>query len=123
MKKNSLKVKPLAKGIVFSIVITFILILIVTCICYWGNVSEKGLGVMLFFVSVLSVFISSMFLGRGVKEKGLIYGVLNGLGYFVVILVSSVCFSGKFNPSAQSVSMLMGSIFSGALGGIIGVNK
>ena len=123
MKKHNLNLKALSKGIVFSIVITFILILIVTCICYWGNISEKVLGMMLFGVSVLSVFISSIMLGRGVKEKGLIYGILNGLGYFLVILVAAVCFSGKFNPSAQSVSMLMGSVFAGALGAIIRVNK
>lgn len=123
MKKYNLKVKALAKGIVFSIIITFILILIVTCVCYWGNVSEKVLGVILFGISCVSVFVSSVLLGKGVKEKGLIYGILNGLGYFIVILVAAVCFSGKFNPSAQSISMLMGSVFSGALGGIIGVNK
>ncbi len=123
MKKYNLKVKALAKGIVFSIIITFILILIVTCVCYWGNVSEKVLGVILFGISSVSVFVSSVLLGKGVKEKGLIYGILNGLGYFIVILVAAVCFSGKFNPSAQSISMLMGAVFSGALGGIIGVNK
>ena len=123
MKKNSLKIKSLAKGIIFSIIITFILILIVTCICYWGNVSEKVLGVMLFGISCVSVFLSSILLGKSVKEKGLVYGILNGFGYFIVILASAVCFSGKFNPSAQSISMLMGSVFSGALGGIIGVNK
>lgn len=123
MKKYKLNAKALVKGIVFSIIITFILILIVTCICYWGNVSEKVLGVMLFGISALSVFISSVLLGKGVKEKGLIYGILNGLGYFIVILIAAVCFSGKFSPSAQSISMLMGTAFSGALGGIVGVNK
>ena len=89
MKKHNLNLKALSKGIVFSVVITFILILIVTCICYWGNISEKVLGMMLFGVSVLSVFISSIMLGKGVKEKGLIYGILNGLGYFLVILLKS----------------------------------
>lgn len=123
MKNNKLKFKPLIKGIVFSVILTFIFILIVTCICYWGNVSEKILGVILFLVSVMSVFISSIILGRGLKEKGLMYGALNGFGYFLVILSIAILVSGRFSPSIQSISMLMGSVFSGALGGIIGVNK
>ena len=122
-EKKKLNYIALLKGIIFSVFFSFVLILIITCICYWGNISEKLLGLMLFVTSSLSVFMSSLFMTRKIERAGLIYGTLNGLGYFFVILVAAICFSGKFTPSTQSITMLIGSILSGALGGIIGINR
>lgn len=122
-EKKKLNYIALLKGIIFSVFFSFVLILIITCICYWGNISEKLLGLMLFVTSALSVFMSSLFMTRKIERAGLIYGTLNGLGYFFVILVAAICFSGKFTPSTQSITMLIGSILSGALGGIIGINR
>ena len=122
-EKKKLNYIALLKGIIFSVFFSFVLILIITCICYWGNISEKLLGLMLFVTSALSVFMSSLFMTRKIERAGLIYGTLNGLGYFLVILVAAICFSGKFTPSTQSITMLIGSILSGALGGIIGINR
>ena len=122
-EKKKLNYIALLKGIVFSVFFSFVLILIITCICYWGNISEKLLGLMLFVTSALSVFMSSLFMTRKIERAGLIYGTLNGLGYFFVILVAAICFSGIFTPSTQSITMLIGSILSGALGGIIGINR
>ena len=111
------------KGIFFSIIFTSLLILIITAACYWGNISEKILSLMLFLASSISVFLSSLFILKNIKHTGLLYGTLNGLGYFIIILAASICVSGKFVPSAQSITMLIGSVLSGALGGVIGVNK
>ena len=122
-EKKKLNYMALVKGILFSIALTLILILIITCICYWGNISEKVLGLMLFAASAVSVFFSSVLMARSIKRTGFIYGLLNGLGYFIVILVASICFSGKFSPSTQVFTMLAGTLLAGALGGVIGVNK
>ncbi len=122
-EKSSLNYKALIKGILFSLLITVLLIVIITLICYFGNISEKVLGLMLFAASGISVFVSSLFLAKSVKKAGFIYGSLNGLGYFVLILAASICFSGKFSPSAQIFTMLAATFFSGALGGVIGINN
>ena len=122
-EKKKLNYITLLKGIIFSMIFSFILILIITCVCYWGNISEKLLGLMLFITSSFSVFMSSFFMTKKLERAGLIYGTLNGLGYFTVILVAAICFSGKFTPSTQSITMLIGSVFAGALGGIIGINR
>ena len=122
-EKKRLNYIALIKGILFSLILTLILILVVTLICYFGNISEKVLGLMLFAVSAVSVFLSSVFMAKSLKHSGLIYGVLNGLGYFLIILIASICFSGKFAPSIQSITMLIGSVLAGALGGVTGVNR
>ena len=122
-EKKKFNYMTLLKGMAISVIFSFILILIITCICYWGNISEKILGLMLFVTSALSVFISSLFMARKIERAGLIYGTLNGLGYFLIILVAAICFSGKFTPSTQSITMLIGSVLAGALGGIIGINR
>lgn len=122
-EKKKLQFTALFKGIAFSIAMTLILILVITCVCYWGNVSEKILGLMLFAASAVSVLFSSILMTKSIKHSGLIYGALNGLGYFIVIFVAAICFSGKFAPSAQSITMLAGAVLAGALGGVMGVNK
>lgn len=122
-EKKKVNYMALVKGILFSLAFTFILIVVITCICYFGNISEKLLGLLLFAASAISVFLSSMFMAKSIKQKGLMYGALNGLGYFIVILTASICFSGKFAPSSQSITMLIGTVLSGALGGVMGVNK
>lgn len=122
-EKNKPPISALVKGILFCIAMTVVLIILITCICYFGNISERLLGIMLFAASVISVFISSFFTARSIKHSGLIYGALNGLGYFAVIFTAAVCFSGKFSPSTQSITMLAGAILSGSLGGVLGVNK
>ena len=122
-EKKSLNYMALVKGLLSSILFTFIMILIITCVCYWGNVSEKLLGLLLFATSAVSVFLSSFLMARKLERAGLLYGSLNGLVYFLVILTAAICFSGKFTPSSQSITMLVGSVLSGALGGIIGINR
>lgn len=120
---KKLKIKPILKSILISLVITFIFVLLLTTLCYFGNVSEKLLGFLIFLASAVSVFLSCLFMAKGIGEKGLIYGALSGFGYFAIIFVASVCSSGCFTPSTQSITMLLGSVLSGALGGVVGVNR
>lgn len=122
-EKNKLQITALAKGVLTSIILSFILILIITFICYWGNISEKLLGFMLFLASGISVFISSIFIVKKIKHKGFIYGALNGFSYFILITLISVCFSGSFSPSTHVFTTLACAVLAGALGGIIGVNR
>ncbi len=120
--KNKLQLNSLIKSVLLSIILSLIFILIITFICYWGNISEKVLGFMLFLASAVSVFIGSIFLAKKVGRAGLVYGFLNGLTYFLLILLVSVCVSGNFSPSSQVFTTLAGALLSGALGGVIGVN-
>ncbi len=121
-ENKKLRIKPILKAVIGSMLLTFIFILIITAVCYFGNVSEKLLGFLIFAASAVSVFLSCLFMAKGVKEKGFLYGLLSGLGYFIIIFVASVCSSGQLTPSTQSVTMLAGALLAGALGGIIGVN-
>lgn len=121
-ENKKLKVRPILKSVAGALLMTFIFILIITAVCYFGNVSEKLLGFLIFSASAVSVFLSSLFMAKGIREKGFLYGLLTGLGYFIIIFVASVCTSGTFTPSVQCITMLFGSILTGALGGIIGVN-
>lgn len=122
-EKKRLNYIALAKGILMSVIFSFLLLLVITCICYWGNISEKVLGLLLFAVSAVSVFSSSVLIARKLEKRGLLFGILNGLAYFIAVLTAAICFSGKFAPSSQSITMLIGSVLSGALGGIVGINR
>ncbi len=118
---KKLKVKPILKAVALSLLLTFLFILIITAACYFGNISDKLLGFLIFAASAVSVFLSCLFMAKGVKQRGFLYGLTAGFGYFLVIFVASVATSGTFVPSAQSITILVGAMLSGALGGIAGV--
>lgn len=122
-ENKKLKIKPVLKAVFASLLLTFLFILIIAAVCRFGNVSEKMLGFLIFAASAVSVFLSCLLMTRGVSEKGFLYGLLSGLGYFIIIFVASVCTTGKFSPSMQSITMLFGALAAGMLGGIVGVNK
>ena len=71
---------------------------------------------------MVSILISSMLLLRKIKEKGLLYGALFGLIYFVIIyLVNVLSFNGFFVSNTLGIYFGI-CMLSGVIGGIIGVN-
>lgn len=123
VKKAKNGALSLCFGVAISVIITIALIFAIACICYFADVSERMIGIMLFSASAISVFLGGMLVSAKQKRAGLFFGAVTGLAYFAVIFAASVCISGVFSPSAQSITMLFGSLFSGALGGVVGVNR
>jgi len=61
--------------------------------------------------------------GMDIKKNGIINGMLVGLIYITVIYLLSSIVTGNFLLNITSIIMIITSVLTGALGGIIGVNK
>lgn len=118
-QKNSIKI---IKGSFISITISLILLLIMSMIYTYTNIAETNVTTLVMVISSVSIFIGSLISAKSINNNGLINGLNVGLIYMVSLyLISSILVSG-FSINIKTVIMLVISILSGIVGGIIGVN-
>lgn len=116
------KVINIFKGLGYAYIFTLIVILIYNALLTFTKLSADNTGLVVSIIMTFGSAFGGFYACKQIKEKGLIYGLLEGLLYigFLVILV----FLAKEN-FAFEVSVLYSVVLTtlaGGIGGIIGVN-
>lgn len=122
-EKIRINFRGIGKGIIFSILLTLILVVLIATVTYFVDVSDKIISIILFSVSVLSTLTGAFLVTKGIQENGLIHGMFVGLGYFIIILVLSVISNNGLHFNTNLLTMLLANIAGGMLGGILGINS
>lgn len=118
----SSKFSKIILGSIISFIISFALLLTISIILTYTNVSENIITVSVIVISALSVLIGSIVSALNINKNGILNGAFVGAIYMITIyLLSSILVSG-FEMNMQSAIMIVASIFTGMIGGIIGVN-
>lgn len=113
----------IAKGVIISLMTTFILLLILAGILTYTNVSETVISPVIIVITAISILIGSSIGNIKIRKNGLINGAIIGGTYiFIIYLISSIL-NWKFGLEIQSIIMIIIGMIFGILGGIIGVNK
>ena len=119
------------KGLGYAYIFTLIVILIYNALLTFTKISSDNMGMIVSIITIPGPVTDDGVVHRctnfgwgvfSVKEKGLIYGLLEGLLYIIFLIV--LVFLAKENFSFQ-ISMLYSVILTtlaGGIGGIIGVN-
>lgn len=110
------------KGSIFSIIISMLLLLIFAVILTYANVSESTIPTVIIMISNLSILCGSILCNRKIKKNGIGNGMAVGLIYILVIYLISSIVIKSFSFNLKSIIMILCSLVSGILGGIIGVN-
>lgn len=118
-KGNGVKI-VIGSGI--SLLITLILLLIISAILTFTNVSENIITVSVIIISALSILIGSIVSALNINKNGILNGALVGAIYMITIYLLSSIFVSGFEINMQSIIMIGASILAGMIGGIIGVN-
>ena len=121
-EERKLNGKGILKGIIFSILVTAVCMVALALVCYFGNISDKLLGILIFIATILSIFAGALFVSRNAQKAGLIHGGLLGLGYFLVVLAAGMILQKGLVWDMRLVTMLLGDVAAGMLGGILGIN-
>lgn len=117
--KNIIRI---AKGSIFAIVISLILLFIYANLLTYTNISETTMTPVVLTISGISILIGSSISSLKIKKQGMINGALVGLIYMIFIyLLSSIMFTG-FGLDTKSIIMIIVGTVAGMIGGIIGVN-
>lgn len=120
---NENNIIKILKGSAISIIITLIGLLIYSIILSYTSVAETTMPVTIIIISAISILIGSTLSTSNIKKNGIINGMLVGLIYITVIYLLSSIVTGNFLLNITSIIMIITSVLTGTLGGIIGVNK
>lgn len=114
-------IKRILWGSFFSIVFFFIFMLILALVVVKAGLSDSMQNILVFFVSLLSVFAGAFLSLRKTYEKGLMSGVLVSLP--VSVFISAVLLAVVKDIGLRTAIMSLLMMLGGALGGIAAVNK
>lgn len=120
---NGNNIKRIIKGSAFSIIITLIGLLIYSIILSYTNVAETTMPTIIIIITAISILIGSTISTSNIKKNGILNGMLVGFIYIAMIYLLSSVITGNFLLNINSIIMIIASVLTGALGGIIGVNK
>ncbi|MGN0517583.1 MAG: TIGR04086 family membrane protein [Acutalibacteraceae bacterium] len=116
-------IKSIIWGTLFGSIFSALLLFAVTALlAKTGFISENVINVLTLMISCLGVLFGSFVGARISKEKGLLIGMFVGLFMFIILLVVSfLIIREPISKLSLTKSLIM--IITGAIGGIIGVNK
>lgn len=120
---NLSNVKNIFKGTLISIIISIVLLFNFSAILTYTKLSETTMPTIVIIITIISILIGSQITTSNVKKRGIINGGLVGLTYMIILYLISTIITKEFGVSLYSIIMLISSIFAGAVGGIIGINR
>ena len=108
------------RSLLLSYIITLILLLIIAFLLYKFKLSSGQLNIGITLTYILSCFISGFILGKKAKVKRYFWGGLNGILYFLVLLLISFIFGSPFDNGFGQIALTFALCFGGgAAGGMI----
>lgn len=110
------------KGSIIALISTIIMLTIYALILSYTNVSENSMVAVIMTIIGMSILISSSLSNLKIKKKGIFNGAIIGLIYILGIYLISSIITGVFSLNSNSIIMIIVSILTGMIGGIIGVN-
>lgn len=110
----------LLRSIILSYIITLIILLILAFLLYKFKLSSGQLNIGITLTYILSCFISGFILGKRTKVKRYFWGGLNGILYFLILLLISFIFSSPLDSGAGQIALIFFlCLGGGAAGGMI----
>ncbi|MGD9677276.1 MAG: TIGR04086 family membrane protein [Vulcanibacillus sp.] len=112
---------PILIGLTYTIVLVIIATFIFAFIIYFTALSDNNISILSLVSTTLSVMIGGFISGKKAGKKGWLYGGTIGFIYAIILgIITFLAFN--VNIDLRYLVLLAISTFSGALGGILGVN-
>lgn len=117
MKKLSIILKTLIAGYI----ITVLALLVLAFCLYKFRVSGNVISIWIYVTYGLSALCGGLILGKGMQHSRLVWGVLYGIIYFLILCVVSIILSRGISSidMSQMVKGAIVCILCGAIGGIV----
>ena len=118
-EKNIIKI---LKGVIISIVISILLLTIYAVILTYTSTSENTIKPVVITITGISLLIGSFISSMKLKKQGMLNGGIVGFIYILSIYIISSIWLSNFSLDLESIIMIIVSIITGMIGGIIGIN-
>lgn len=110
------------KGVVIAYLITTISFITYGLLLTYTNITGEKLQLVVMLTTVLSVFVGGFLASRSVSKRGLVYGMLVGFLYALIMIMIGFCVMPIIKFTSKMVMLLVLSISAGGISGIIGIN-
>ncbi|MGN0505071.1 MAG: TIGR04086 family membrane protein [Lachnospiraceae bacterium] len=114
------KIVYLCKGLLFSSLITGVLMLLVALFMYKAGISESIAAPLVVASYLLAAFVGGLYFAKHAKARRFLWGLLFGAAFYVVYLLVAACYGTI--PSmkiGEAVLMLAFSLVAGMAGGML----
>ncbi len=112
-------IKKISKSLIISYIVTFILLLIFSMIMYYGNVSEKVVGIFVIITYFISSLLGGLSIGKSVENRRFLWGMILGLLYFgIIMMITLVGRVGNEQIDSSKITGFITSCIGGMLGGM-----
>ena len=115
-KKNS--ILKLLNGTTIAVCLTLILILLFALLIRFTGINDRVIFPVNQVIKIVSIFIGALIAMKGVKEKGLLKGIIIGFAYYVISYLTFSILQGSF---AVNLSNLYDLVLTTIMGGLIGL--
>ena len=107
----------LGKSLIISYILTMVLLLILTFLVYKAGFTEKMVSAALIAVYVVATFCAGFLAGKKMQSRKFLWGLLMGVGYFLILLLMSLLVNRGTGELGSSVAT---TFFLCAGGGMMG---
>lgn len=127
MKGNESSMNKGVKAVIFGsiggmIVCTALLLLASFALAQMKSVPDSAVGTITMVFGAFGALAGGYISVRIARCRGMLYGILTGLTLFLVVVIIGVCSSAE-SVTIATVIKGVAMILSGAIGGIVAVNK
>lgn len=112
----------LTKATVFSYVLTAIVFVVYGILLTYTETTEENIQIVVMMTTVISVLIGGIIASKGVNSKGLLFGMLVGIVYSIIMTMVGLCVLPVLKITYKMIMIIILSISAGGIGGIIGIN-
>lgn len=116
-------IQGLIGGVAIAYAITCIVLIVYALLLTYTSVSEKNMSLVVILATIISVAIAGFDTARCAKEKGWFWGLIAGFIYAVILIIISAIVSKTSIASVGTLTILIISLASGAIGGMLGINS
>lgn len=112
----------LVKGMAMAYGVTCIFFIAYGMMLTYTDISEESLPLVALVCTAVSASIAGYDWAKCRKKKGLIFGLLAGLIYCLLLFAVTSLASGGFSLGMSKIMTMVVALAGGAIGGILGVN-
>ncbi len=122
MEGKALALKKISKAMLLAFVLNILAAGILSVFVYFMDMPEKLVSSLIITVSALCIFFGGVVLAKNIEKKGLLNGLMLGLGYVAVLLVLSLTAFGEISFGMQNITRCICILAAAMLGGVTGIN-
>lgn len=114
------RVTCVIRALITAYLVTGVMLLVIAFLMYKFGLDENKVNFAITLTYIFASAIGGIIIGRSIKEKKFIWGLLLGALYVGVILIASLLVSGGENViAAKGLSTIILCLCGGMLGGMI----